>query len=205
MKTCKYGCGKMKDGGKVTAIKKMAKGGATSKPCPLGQCKNNMGICKPCASSNLGGIITGTLASIVANAAGGKMRQAKKLAKAAEKASSTAKAAAVQEGTEKKKRGGSIKKYQSGGSMIVGMPKYSNNPRTDAGRILQAGGSFAPNRPVQTSCKNGMVRDANGKCVMMRTMQKGGFPDLNKDGKITKADILKGRGVIKKLGGSKKR
>jgi hypothetical protein len=26
------------------------------------------------------------------------------------------------------------------------------------------------------------------------------FPDLNKDGKITKADILKGRGVIKKTG-----
>jgi len=25
----------------------------------------------------------------------------------------------------------------------------------------------------------------------------GSFPDLNKDGKITKADILKGRGVIK--------
>ena len=24
------------------------------------------------------------------------------------------------------------------------------------------------------------------------------FPDLNKDGKITKADILRGRGVIKK-------
>ena len=26
------------------------------------------------------------------------------------------------------------------------------------------------------------------------------FPDLNKDGKITKADILKGRGVFKKGG-----
>jgi hypothetical protein len=26
------------------------------------------------------------------------------------------------------------------------------------------------------------------------------FPDLNKDGKITKADILKGRGVIAKSG-----
>jgi hypothetical protein len=30
------------------------------------------------------------------------------------------------------------------------------------------------------------------------------FPDLNKDGKITKADILKGRGVFKKGGMSKK-
>ena len=40
---------------------------------------------------------------------------------------------------------------------------------------------------------------------MERKMQKGGFPDLNKDGKVTKADILKGRGVIKKVGGSIKK
>lgn len=33
----------------------------------------------------------------------------------------------------------------------------------------------------------------------------GSFPDLNKDGKITRADILKGRGVIKKNGGSMKK
>jgi ribosomal protein L32 len=30
----------------------------------------------------------------------------------------------------------------------------------------------------------------------------GSFPDLNKDGKVTKADVLKGRGVIAKNGGS---
>ena len=33
-------------------------------------------------------------------------------------------------------------------------------------------------------------------------LAKGSFPDLNKDGKITKADVLKGRGVFKD-GGSK--
>jgi hypothetical protein len=37
-----------------------------------------------------------------------------------------------------------------------------------------------------------------------KKMAEGGkaksFPDLNKDGKITKADILKGRGVIAKSG-----
>jgi hypothetical protein len=38
-------------------------------------------------------------------------------------------------------------------------------------------------------------------CGGAKKMKKGGFPDLNKDGKITKADILKGRGVIKKKGG----
>ena len=32
----------------------------------------------------------------------------------------------------------------------------------------------------------------------------GSFPDLNKDGKVTQADILKGRGVFKKGGMSKK-
>jgi hypothetical protein len=33
----------------------------------------------------------------------------------------------------------------------------------------------------------------------------GSFPDLNKDGKITKADILKGRGVIAKSGAKLKK
>lgn len=33
--------------------------------------------------------------------------------------------------------------------------------------------------------------------VKLGSMKKKSFPDLNKDGKITKADILKGRGVIK--------
>ena len=37
-------------------------------------------------------------------------------------------------------------------------------------------------------------------------MKKGGkaFPDLNIDGKVTRADILKGRGVFKKGGKAKK-
>lgn len=39
----------------------------------------------------------------------------------------------------------------------------------------------------------------------VKKMSKGGFPDLTKDGKVTKADILKGRGVIKRKGGSIKR
>ena len=37
--------------------------------------------------------------------------------------------------------------------------------------------------------------------TIKKMMKSGGsFPDLNKDGKITKADILKGRGVIAKSG-----
>jgi len=44
------------------------------------------------------------------------------------------------------------------------------------------------------------------KVVAKKKMKDGGksFPDLNKDGKITKADILKGRGVIKNGGKMKK-
>ena len=39
--------------------------------------------------------------------------------------------------------GGSMKKMQMGGAMgIVGMPKYSNDPRTDAGRTLKKGGAI---------------------------------------------------------------
>ena len=34
----------------------------------------------------------------------------------------------------------------------------------------------------------------------MKYKEGGSFPDLNKDGKITKADVLKGRGVFKKGG-----
>jgi hypothetical protein len=44
------------------------------------------------------------------------------------------------------------------------------------------------------------------KTVVKKKMKDGGksFPDLNKDGKITKADILKGRGVINNGGNLKK-
>ena len=42
MKTCKYGCGKMKSGSKVTAVKKMAKGGYA--PAQTGGDNTKMGI-----------------------------------------------------------------------------------------------------------------------------------------------------------------
>ena len=40
------------------------------------------------------------------------------------------------------------------------------------------------------------------KMQMAKAKNGKSFPDLNKDGKITKADILKGRGVIAKKGAS---
>jgi hypothetical protein len=43
------------------------------------------------------------------------------------------------------------------------------------------------------------------KMQMAKAKNGKSFPDLNKDGKITKADILKGRGVIAKKGASVKK
>ena len=41
------------------------------------------------------------------------------------------------------KKGGSVKKMVDGGSTgLVGMPRYSNNPRSEQGRILKKGGSI---------------------------------------------------------------
>lgn len=49
-------------------------------------------------------------------------------------------------------------------------------------------------------------QDVPKKSAPKKKMKSGGsFPDLNKDGKITKADILKGRGVIAKKGASVKK
>jgi hypothetical protein len=50
-------------------------------------------------------------------------------------------------------------------------------------------------KPAKKMQMGGMAKAKNGKS----------FPDLNKDGKITKADILKGRGVIAKKGASVKK
>lgn len=63
-----------------------------------------------------------------------------------------------------------------------------------------------------TSTKKGLSKGLSGNPLFKKASEmkdttrykkaKSGasFPDLNKDGKITKADILKGRGVIAKKG-----
>jgi hypothetical protein len=38
----------------------------------------------------------------------------------------------------------------------------------------------------------------------IKRMKSGGMPDLTGDGKVTRADVLKGRGVFRKGGGVKK-
>ena len=78
-------------------------------------------------------------------------------------------------------------------------------------RKMQKGGSSQDKKmsdlakrgvgPVPKSTVEGTKWVKNTKAPDAKKYQKGGFPDLNKDGKVTKADILKGRGVIKRVGG----
>lgn len=92
----------------------------------------------------------------------------------------------------------------------AGIPFFTGAGQTGP-EYMKKGGAmgkakFGSTTPVKASCKKGEVRSASGGCVSERPkFAKGGFPDLNKDGKVTKADILKGRGVIKKIGGSVKK
>ena len=46
----------------------------------------------------------------------------------------------------------------------------------------------------------GKYASKGNPAISNKAKSGGSFPDLNKDGKITKADILKGRGVIAKSG-----
>jgi len=48
---------------------------------------------------------------------------------------------------------------------------------------------------IKKACKGTLYPKSSS--VSKKLKAGGGFPDLNKDGKITKADVLVGRGVIK--------
>jgi hypothetical protein len=92
------------------------------------------------------------------------------------------------------KCGGATKmKMAKGGSMKTTVG--SKGAKSVIAGIPNSGPTGPNYQGVDTMKKGGAVKK----------MAKGGFPDLNKDGKITRADILKGRGVIKKKGGSVKK
>ena len=101
-----------------------------------------------------------------------------------------------------------VKKYQKGGvakkddfATVMGKTLNSTTPgapgyrKPTAAEISKADKQAASMRKLSAA---GKPYKQGGK---MKKAEKGGsFPDLNKDGKITKADILKGRGVIAKKG-----
>ena len=98
------------------------------------------------------------------------------------------------------KKGGTIKrKYPDGGDIPRSLQrKPMDSGDEDSRRKL---------KPVQPDQK-GLQKLPTKVRNKMGYMKKGGrvkkFPDLSGDGKVTKKDILMGRGVIKKKNGKKK-
>lgn len=110
-----------------------------------------------------------------------------------------------------------IKKANYGMSEGMSMMKKGGmmmKKKAQNGKVLKALSSAAGSAAEAIkSRKTGMNFDKKGFDSLMKTKNYdsliktkskaksgGSFPDLNKDGKITKADILKGRGVIAKHG-----
>jgi len=160
-------------------------GAASSKKCPPGMVWTANG-CVPKNELNQGVLSSrgakGALMGLVAGAAGMTalaIRDRKKR-KAAEKEESMKlvnQARKVKEKLAPKKYGGLAK--ADSGMQVKPNIKRPLPPNTSGVRKIYATGgateSFAPNRAVMASCKNGMVRDASGKCVMERKMAKGGM------------------------------
>lgn len=189
MKTCKYGCGKMKDGGKVAAVKKMKSGGSSG-PCPgVNKCWDGK-KCINCTSAVAG---LATSISGVASVAGkiisdfSKKRKAIKEIKKSNPAMTTkeARQQLASKGNEEKKRGGSVKKYAVGGNtggyapaqkggdnVKMGIYGIPNAGRTDSLGFKKGGSTI--NRPVKPGCRGGMVKDASGNCVNERKFKAGG-------------------------------
>jgi hypothetical protein len=109
---------------------------------------------------------------------------------------------------------GKIKKYQPGGSIKGNVPK---GVKVDTSKVIKGMNKIMnpKKKDVDLSAPGkGMMKELEKKGSMPASKKNVGrkgvkvskakngksFPDLNKDGKITKADILKGRGVIKNGG-----
>ena len=106
------------------------------------------------------------------------------------------------------KCGGSMKKYATGGT-VKKVKKMAKGGAADYNFGYPLNG--LPMRPTNGNTdisKNQMGTNPTmkkGGAMKMKKYAKGGFPDLTGDGKVTRADILKGRGVIKRKGGSVKK
>ena len=113
------------------------------------------------------------------------------------------------------------KKYADGGSVTTSTKTTKKpestvmKPLAKKDRYSSLGGEigeppFGGKKPKPgTKVFNGVtgkydVTKKNGGAVK-KAKSGGSFPDLNKDGKVTKADILKGRGVIAKSGAKMKK
>jgi hypothetical protein len=86
-------------------------------------------------------------------------------------------------------------------SMMMQEPAPKGMVRTEMGRLVPKAKAIADEKAfsdaMQDQYMNRAKDAAKARAMKLGSMKKKSFPDLNKDGKITKADILKGRGVIK--------
>ena len=108
------------------------------------------------------------------------------------------------------------KKYADGGPVTT-TTKTTKKPKTVSQRIgdltmrdLKNSAETAMN--LSTLGGYGLAKKGIKKLTGLKTggtvkkaKSGGSFPDLNKDGKVTKADILKGRGVIAQKGATVKK
>ena len=179
MKTCKYGCGKMSEGGKVATIKKMK--AANAKPCPPTLCPDGNGSCVNCSSVKKAGMIITGIVSGMANALGNKKRKENEEVKGIVKGlvKDSKKTKVMRDGGATKKKyamggntGGYAKPQMGGDNTKNGIYGIPNAGRTDA-LGFKKGGSTT-NRPVKPGCRGGMVKDASGNCVMERKFKTGG-------------------------------
>jgi len=113
------------------------------------------------------------------------------------------------------KTGSKMKKAQDGvRSDSYAKGTYTGQYSTPAGTRYYQGSSpdmstamkIAANKARSNSAdsvSSSMIKKKTGGKVKKKAKSGGSFPDLNKDGKVTKADILVGRRVIKAKSGMK--
>lgn len=79
------------------------------------------------------------------------------------------------------------------------------NAGEDALQIVTLGGYGKVKKALGGEYKHKKIGERKNGGKVTKAKNGKSFPDLNKDGKITKADILKGRGVIAKKGATVKK
>jgi hypothetical protein len=79
------------------------------------------------------------------------------------------------------------------------------NAGEDALQIVTLGGYGKVKKAFGGEYKHKKIGERKNGGKVTKAKNGKSFPDLNKDGKITKADILKGRGVIAKKGAAVKK
>ena len=102
-----------------------------------------------------------------------------------------------------------VKKMKKAQDGYMGKKAPKDSMYTESGKLISKKDNETWQKGVTKSMNDQYFNRPENKkaapkkvAVPKKKMKDGGkaFPDLNKDGKITKADILKGRGVIKNGG-----